>query len=311
MSEKMKKRAVIGLALLLALGAFSGTLRFGTMNAQGSLVGGTVYDGSGGPWTAAGSPYIVIANLAVPLGETLTIEPGALVKFDGYYSMYIDGNLSAIGTETNRINITSNESTPAPGDWKKIQINSTGRAEIKFSDIGYGDYSILLDSSSDNIIMHNNFSNSDQSGIYLKSSLNNIITDNNLYSNGSGWGNGILIMTSSEYNVIANNTISYNDYGIYISSSSFNSIYHNNIIGNIDQAYESATSYNYWNDTYPSGGNYWSDYSPICIDNFEGEFTPQTSGNPDGICDAQYSFDFGAVDYYPLRKPLGVTHADI
>jgi hypothetical protein len=57
---------------------------------------------------------------------------------------------------------------------------------------------------------------------------------------------------------------------------------------------------NFWNDTYPSGGNYWSDYSSKCADNFSGVITPQTTGSSDGICDVQYNIDGDSIDYYPL-----------
>jgi len=58
---------------------------------------------------------------------------------------------------------------------------------------------------------------------------------------------------------------------------------------------------NIWNNSYPSGGNYWSDYSPTCADNFDGALTPQMGlGGPDGICDLQYNIDADSADYYPL-----------
>jgi hypothetical protein len=55
----------------------------------------------------AASPYIVTGNVVIPAGKTLTIEPGVIVKFAGYYSLKVNGTLRALGSPTNRIVFTS------------------------------------------------------------------------------------------------------------------------------------------------------------------------------------------------------------
>jgi parallel beta-helix repeat protein len=331
-----------GIIGLLVISGLVGFLNFGSSNVQGTDVSGTVYDGSGGPWTAGGSPYIVVGNVIVPAGQTLTIDPNVTVKFDGFYSLYVNGTLIAVGTGAERINITSNKTTPSPGDWFAVQINSTGRAEIKFADISFGDYGIYLSSSSNNNISNsnassndflgirlglssnNNITNNDVSnngwGIDISSSSNNTITGNNISSNNFGGvfislssnntltGNNIssntldgIYLWSSSNNIITDNTVSSNSLrGIILESSSNNSIYHNDIIGNFIQASDDMSD-NLWNDTYPSGGNYWDDYSPTCQDLYDGATTPQTAGSPDGICDVQYDIGFNSADYYPNK----------
>jgi hypothetical protein len=83
-------------------------------------------------------PYIAYYNgLTVGGGTTLTIGPGAIVKFDGTGSyLYVNGVLNAEGTEANEIYFTSLEDdehggdtngaagTPEPGNWNGIIFNS-------------------------------------------------------------------------------------------------------------------------------------------------------------------------------------------
>jgi hypothetical protein len=52
-----------------------------------------------GTWYLAGSPYIVMGYLKIPDGETLTIEPGVVVKFNTTDRFDIQGCLHAEGTE--------------------------------------------------------------------------------------------------------------------------------------------------------------------------------------------------------------------
>lgn len=173
---------------LLVVGGFIGLMNFGSKTAQGTDVSGIVYDGSGGPWILSGSPFIVVGNVEVPAGQTLTIEPGVQVKFDGFYHIQVDGTIIAIGTETTRINITSNKATPAPGDWKSIQIESGGHAVIKYCNISYGYNGINILSSNNEITANNVLSN--ERGIWLAESTNNTLINNNFINDGVFiWGN--------------------------------------------------------------------------------------------------------------------------
>ena len=104
---------------------------------------------------------------------------------------------------------------------------------------------------------------------------------------------------------IARNNIIWNStYGIYISSESVgNHIYHNNFINNSIQAYVTFDIYTYnntWDDGYPCGGNYWSEYTDV--DNNSGPYQNIT-GIHDGIWDHPYSIDANNTDHYPLKFP--------
>ena len=70
-----------------------------------------------------GSPYIVTGDITINSGVTLTIQPGVEVKFAGNFKMTVNGTLNAVGTSSQNIRFTSNQATPAPGDWKSIYFN--------------------------------------------------------------------------------------------------------------------------------------------------------------------------------------------
>jgi len=60
-------------------------------------------------------------------------------------------------------------------------------------------------------------------------------------------------------------------------------------------------SANIWDDGFPSGGNYWSDY--IGVDLYGG--LSQNETGSDGIGDTPYIIDANNQDNYPLIKPYG------
>jgi parallel beta-helix repeat protein len=178
---------------------------------------------------------------------------------------------------------------------------------------------IWLYSSSGNIISGNTITNNND-GIFLYSSSGNIISGNTITNNGAGIslysscnnnnmsGNdisantyyGIYLLEVSFNNVIGNN-IANSYYGIYCDSSSGNEIYHNNFVNNTYQA-SSYPSLNVWDDGYPSGGNYWSDYNGSDV--YSGPYQNVTGS--DGIGDTPYVIDPNNTDNYPLMGPFSI-----
>ena len=167
-------------------------------------------------------------------------------------------------------------------------------------------FGICLDSSSRNRISENNITNNDYEGICLGWSSSNSICGNNIAHNGEG---GIWLYCSFSNSIIGNNITANNEYGIRLEHSSTNSVignniakseygisfygdssgnrfYHNHFIDNSQQVrvYPYA---NVWDDGYPSGGNYWSNYNG-------------TDSDQDGIGDTPYVIDVNSTDNYPL-----------
>ena len=136
-------------------------------------------------------------------------------------------------------------------------------------------------------IMKNTIYENFQGLVLQQSTKNAQIIDNTIMKNG--W-NGITLQAGCQGVTITENTIVDNFYaGLGITAASNNYIYHNNFKTNRHQAYDDAA--NIWDDGYPSGGNYWSDYNG-------------SDDDGDGIGDTPYAIPQGMnIDRYPLMDP--------
>lgn len=130
----------------------------------------------------------------------------------------------------------------------------------------------------------------------------NILKDNSQFGIGVGY---------SHDNMISGNTIISNSEGFHCGcpwswpsapSRSPNIIYHNNFIDNTMNVFSTAEE-ELWDDGYPSGGNYWSDYDGV--DRYSGPSQDELSS--DGIGDTPYVINENNTDLYPLMVPWGTT----
>ena len=120
------------LALCIALLTSTSVLAAGGTNVSGAITANTT-------WTTSGSPYTVTGTVTVNATKTLTIQAGVTVKFNAGTSLVVNGILSAVGTSSKKIIFTSSAATPAPGNWSRIDFNSTGTAsQLTWATVSYG-----------------------------------------------------------------------------------------------------------------------------------------------------------------------------
>ena len=197
--------------------------------------------------------------------------------------------------------------TASNNDIHGIYLKSSSNNHVTGNTASGGYYGIYLYDSSNNTVSGNTASSNGDEGIYLDSSSNNAITGNNASNNQDGIFVGYLsnnntvsgntassngdegiYLDYSSNNTVTGNTVSNNQYGIYLQESNNNAIFHNNFMNNTQQVYNYSPSYaNFWDDGYPSGGNYWSNYTGVDLDH-------------DGIGDTEHVIDANNKDNYPL-----------
>jgi len=142
-----------------------------------------------------------------------------------------------------------------------------------------------------NVLSFNNVSSSPE-GIVLHDCNHNII-DENFISNSSG---NAIRLHLSDNNLLNGNSVINSSVGLFFFSSSQNTMIHNNL----RQVFLEGESFdNVWDDGYPSGGNYWSDY--MGNDDFWGK--DQNLKGCDLIGDTPYVIDENNMDNYPLMMP--------
>jgi parallel beta-helix repeat protein len=227
------------------------------------------------------------------IGNTIASN-GTAIHETGIYVEYSSNNNTISGNEITSINwfgifvsassngnsITDNNVTSNTyGIWVSLSSDNS----ILGNRVSAGLTGFALLSCSNNSVSGNSMSNMEL-GILLEfSSYDNVVWRNNVTAT-TGWG--IYLNSDAGNNTVRENYVAANAIGIGLSSSSDNSVYHNNFVDNTQQV-ESINSTNLWDNGYPSGGNYWSDYTGI-------------DSNADGIGDSNYTIDANNNDMYPL-----------
>ena len=244
------------------------------------------------------------------VGNNITANNGNGISLYHSSNNSISGNNAA--NNGNGIGLIGMPSSPsnnsivgnnATNNGSGINLYSSSNDSVAGNNVANNGFGISLYSSSNESISGNTVANNMHGiGLYLSSS-NNSIVGNNITANSY---KGIGLYYSSSNNSISGNNVANNNIGIELHSSSNNSIYHNNFINNLRQVRDYAwdfpsetPSINTWDGSYPSGGNYWSDY--------EERYPDAEELDGSGIWDTPYVIDEDNQDNYPLMEPWTPT----
>ncbi|MEQ9499147.1 MAG: PKD domain-containing protein [Deltaproteobacteria bacterium] len=220
-----------------ASGDFRPTSRSGARMAasDGMDIGAFAYDGAVTPalvghlfvnttLTAAASPHMVTGDLTIEPNVTLTIEPGAVVRFasgtdqmganadTSRTELRVAGTLVADGTTTLPIVMESAAASPSRGDWYGVHfLAGASSSIIDFASIRFARYGVHSNAPAGTTVQRTTIEESSSYGVYVTTGALDldqaIVRDNSSYGvyylNGSGSITGSQIYDNGSHGVYA------------------------------------------------------------------------------------------------------------
>jgi parallel beta-helix repeat protein len=194
--------------------------------------------------------------------------------------------------------------------------NSTTSGNVAY---GNGQSGIWLQDSPYVDVLGSNLSSNALDGVYVRGSNGSRVVNSIMSSNGNAgcriYGSSLitfvqnnvtenqdgLLVFVADGNTISSNRIMQNhEYGISVLNSTGNKLYHNSLVNNSQNVKALFAPGNVWDDGYPDGGNFWSDYAGTDVHSGPGQDQPGS----DGIGDTPYTIDSENKDRYPLMNML-------
>jgi len=311
----MKKIVLLAFALVLLSTAMIGRL---TKPVEAS---GTIYiraDGSVDGTTDISTVDNVTYTFTGDINDQIVVQRNNTVIDGAGYAVQGTGAFESKGIDLQQVSNVTIKNATIKGFYYGIHFNSTSYNILLGNNITANEwYGVFFMFSSNNSIVGNNITDNSQ-GIRLYRSSNNLLLGNTIKNNDDGitlWIScsnntvcqnniannthcNVWIQESSE-NVIAGNNIVDSEWGIGLDYSPNNEVYHNYFAANDRQVVFINARINIWDNGYPSGGNYWSNYTGL--DLCSGPY--QNVAGSDGIGDTSHVIDGNNTDRYPLMQP--------
>jgi parallel beta-helix repeat protein len=238
----------------------------------------------------------VIQDVHVHGAGSIGVELYSAPNGDVQGCLLDDGIMGIALLDSSDCNVSGNAVTAQ--DFVGIAVMSSDRVDVSGNNCSHDNITGVLAGGlmnlniTGNTVVSNNFT-----GVMLSNVTDVLVSGNNASENGY-FGIG---MNDTHQATIVNNDIDLNGLGVLVMNSSLVAVYHNRFIGNTEQAMDDNNTLIAWDDGYPSGGNYWSDYAGVDQKNGPNQDLP----GADGIGDTPYAINATSVDRYPLMNPSG------
>ena len=242
MKSILKRTTIIGTLLLASI----------SLNAQTAISTPMV----SGHWTLAGSPYQIETNITIYPGTALIIDPGVEVVMEGNYKIQVDGDITAVGTDSLPITFhvadtTGWADTGTAGGWSGICM---GNYPVVSTDTSIFSYCNFYDMKGTGFyveylatrLLHSNFTHNSGDMIYATmqdSTMTFEMGNCNVYNNYSGmtyqlistYGGTLLLHDNSIHNNTTVNNLMILEHNSLI-------VEHNEIYQNLQQDSSFVTS---------------------------------------------------------------------
>lgn len=187
----------------------------GFLNAAGgtsAYAGTTLIGPIATSTTLATGNYLLISNVVINPGVTLTLSPGTVFQSVPGQKLLVYGSLQASGTSTQRVRFTSANAYPSKSDWAGIEVGLGGTVNLNYTRIEYAvngvdfnagqgtithalirfcEVGIYVRAKSNPTINQGNEISNNDYGIYVIGNTNAadnplpVVNGNNLFSNAS------------------------------------------------------------------------------------------------------------------------------
>jgi len=198
--------ALLAAPVILARGASAGPTA-----GSGTLTGNTT-------WTQPGSPYLVAGHVSVPIGVTLTVDPGVQVRFDttppASHSIVVQGSIVSVGRPDLKVTYTSDDPFPDRNDWVSILLDGSAGSVIEWSEFSWGSTTIDIRQCSPRIANNTILESGLRAIQILGPNARPVIENNVLKTQLFNQRTGILLQDADP--IIRNNNLTDNYFGIYV-----------------------------------------------------------------------------------------------
>jgi parallel beta-helix repeat protein len=270
-----------------------------TINADGTVTPSTA------PIQQAGDTYTLTVDV---VGSIIVMRSNTTFDGNGHF---LTGIGMGHGVEGLSVGCNYYSSPPV--------LTGASNITVKNLSVKGGVFGISLSNTTNSLVYNNTISETGNgilsmdeqtAGIYVYHGSSNVIKGNVLSNNY----NGMLFLESDDNLIVGNlitncsNPYGLSAFGILFWGASNNTIYHNSFLNNTAQAYSGITIFaagelplakNIWDDGFPNGGNYWSDYLA--------RYPNATEVDNSGVGDTPYVIDAKNTDRYPLMEPYNVA----
>jgi len=247
-------------------------------------------------------------DIAINADGSITPSTAPILQSANLYSLTSDIN-GSITVNRSNIFLEGNKHTITVSSIfsSGILLNNTSSCTVANFYVSDGQFGINIYGNQNTII--NNSISSVNNGIYslneptggiALSGTSNSIAQNNFQGNlvGINFFGGLPNLNCSN-NLIVKNTFTDCSTALLFHDSSNNTFYHNNFYNNKNDVYDSGSgvypkvvSINNWDNGYPSGGNYWSDYLT--------KYPNAKMIDSSGLGDTAYVVETQNEDRYPI-----------